>query len=156
MKKLLIIGISGLLMITLTAGVFAESLLGREVVEKGEVATLSGTLAADDGEWYLESGEGLVQIHLGNQAYLDSIGLELTDGEKASVYGFLEGGNIAPITLTVGSDEYRLRDESGFPLWAGAGERRNAQNDGRRDDSGRGMGRNQAARTDDCDCSEEG
>ena len=156
MKKLLVIGISAVLMITLTAGVLAESLLGREVVEKGETVTLSGTLVAEDGEWYLESGQELVQIHLGNQAYLDSIGLELTAGGKAEVYGFLEGSEIAPITVTVGSDEYRLRDESGFPLWAGAGERRNALNDGRRDDSGRGMGRNQAARIDNCDCSGEG
>jgi hypothetical protein len=138
MKKLVVIGISVVLMITLTAGVLAEDLLGREVVEKGETTTLSGTLAYDDGEWYLESGEELVQIHLGNQAYLDSIGLELTAGEEASVYGFLAENNIAPITITLGADAYRLRDESGFPLWAGAGERRNADNG-----EGRGMGRNQ-------------
>jgi hypothetical protein len=141
MKKLHVIGISIVLMITLTAGVFAESLLGRDLVDRGSKATLSGSLVYEDGEWYLKTGEGLTQLHLGNPDYLESIGLELTAGEEASVAGFLVGEDIAPMTLMVGSDEYRLRDESGFPLWAGSGQRRNAVEGDRR-----GGGRNQAAR----------
>jgi hypothetical protein len=168
MKKLHIIGISIVLMITLSAGVFADSLLGRDLADQGAKTTVSGSLVYEDGEWYLQSGEDLIQIHLGNQPYLESIGLELKAGEDATVIGFLAGEDIAPITLTVGSDEYRLRDESGFPLWAGAGERRNQQAGGRR-----GAGRGQASGNFDgsrggeprwqsgpgagnCDCAEEG
>ena len=172
MKKLHIIAISVVLMITLTAGVFAESLLGRDLVDQGVETTLSGSLVYEDGEWYLETGEDLVQLHLGNQDYLDSIGLELTAGENATVVGFLAGEDIAPMTLTVGSDEYRLLDESGFPLWAGNGQRRN-QVAGERRGAGRGQasgnfdgsrggeprwqnGAGAGAGAGSCDCSAEG
>jgi hypothetical protein len=148
MKKLLVITISAALMITLTAGVFAESLRGRDLVNRAAKTTVSGTLAYQDGEWYLKSGGDLILIHFGNQAYLDSIGLEPAAGDEATLLGYLQGRDITPVTVTLGSGEYRLRDESGFPLWAGAGQRRNALEGGRRGALGAGLRS--------CDCSEEG
>ncbi len=101
--------------------VSASELKGNEIVTLGSLDTLSGTLTEDAGEWYLQTGDSLYALHLGNHDYLDSLDLNLKERESATVFGFVYEQDIAPVTLTSGEITYCFRSEDGRPLWAGRG-----------------------------------
>ena len=130
-----------ILLIGAAAGAFASDLVGREVVDQGTIGTVTGTLVYQDSEWFIDAEEGLFHVHLGNHDFVEGTGMELSEGDEATVYGFIAGQDIAAVNVTLGSEVYALRSEDGFPLWAGYGRMRNQE-------TGEGMGRNRIESTD--------
>jgi len=104
----------------------ADSLAGRDIVDQGLKATLSGTLVEENGEWSLRTVGKTYAVHLGNYSILYPKGIGLKDGEQASVSGFLVGEDVSAISLASNGRTYTFREEDGTPLWAGRGNRRNA------------------------------
>jgi hypothetical protein len=96
-----------------------EELKGRDIVTKGTVQNLSGTLKADGHEWALSTTGGDYELHLGPEEYRQSKGLALTDGEPAEVRGFVFGKHVSPISLKTGTAECAFRTEEGKSVWAG-------------------------------------
>jgi len=137
--RVLVLGI--LLIWSAAAGAFAADLVGREVVDQGTIGTVTGTLVYQDSEWFIDTEDGLFLVHLGNHDFVDGTGMELSEGDEATVYGFIAGQDIAAVNVTLGSEVYALRSEDGFPLWAGSGRMRNQE-------TGNGMGRNRIESTD--------
>lgn len=78
------------------------------------------TLITDDGQ--------SVAVQLGNQRFVNDLGMALQDGAVVTLVGFYEaGGAFAPSTLTLDltGQTYTLRDQaSGRPLWAGGPKNR--------------------------------
>ena len=140
MKKIRVFVMSILLIGSVAAGAFAADLVGREVVEQGTIGTVAGILVYQDSEWFIDTGNGLFLVHLGNHDFVDGTGMELSEGDEATVYGFIAGQDIAAVNVTLGSEVYALRSEDGFPLWAGSGRMRNQE-------TGEGMGRNRLEST---------
>ena len=141
MKTTRVLVLSILLIGSAAAGAFAADLVGREVVDQGTIGTVNGTLVYHDSEWFIDTEYGLFLVHLGNHDFVDGTGMELSEGDKATVYGFIAGQDIAAVNVTLGSEVYALRSEDGFPLWAGSGGMRNQE-------TGEGMGRNRIESTD--------
>ena len=135
MKTTRVLVLSILLIGSAAAGSFAGDLIGREVVDQGTIGTVTGVLVYQDSEWFIDTEEGLFLVHLGNHDFVEGTGMELSEGDEAAVYGFIAGQDIAAVNVTLGSEVYALRNEDGFPLWAGSGQRRNQE-------TGKGMGRN--------------
>ncbi len=102
-------------------------LQGRELVELGELKTVSGVLKTDEEEWFLETEEGLYEIHFGDHNYREKIGLKPEAGKKAEVIGFVyqqEGIkeiDIAACNMNFEGKEFRFRERDGTPLWQGEG-----------------------------------
>jgi len=141
MKTTRVLVLSILLIGSAAAGAFAADLVGREVVDQGIIGTVTGTLVYQDSEWFIDTEDGLFLVHLGNHDFVDGTGMELSEGDEATVYGFIAGQDIAAVNVTLGSEVYALRSEDGFPLWAGSGGMRNQE-------TGEGMGRNRIESTD--------
>jgi len=145
--------VTGLLIAALLGGaVFAHDsdVLGRDVVSSGSQATLSGTLTTEDEiEWSLRTDAGTYVLHLGPPAFRDELGIGLRQGKAAVVTGYVQGKDVAPVSVTVDERRFDFRDESGRPMWAGTsasrgmGWNRKADESGNRTDNrtGRGMGR---------------
>lgn len=104
----------------------SNTLSGREIVESGKTVKISGILSEKDNEWYIESGSTEYAVHLGNEEYCKSINLNLKEGDKADVEGFINGTDIAVCTISTAGKEYQLRDKTGTPGWAGKGRRKNS------------------------------
>ena len=90
--------------------------VGSDAAEAGATATVTGTLQQDDCAWTLQSATDVYRIMLGR--FSRSSEIKLSDGQQASVYGFVMGEAIAPITLTTDGQEYQLWSEDGRPVWA--------------------------------------
>ena len=114
-----------------------RKLTGRDFVNLGELQSVSGSLLAKHGEWFLETDCALYEIHLGNHEHRAAINIELEAGKKAQVKGFLHEKDIAVVSMIIDEKEYEFRTADGQPLWAGTG-RRSSQ------DSGQGMGRHRS------------
>jgi hypothetical protein len=117
--QLFVIAVS--IIVASSVRLFAESeIKGKDVVTKGAVQTLSGTLKADGGhEWLLVTDQETYELHLGPEAYRESKKFTLTEGQKAEVKGFVLEKNIAPITIKTDKSSITLRDEAGKAVWAG-------------------------------------
>jgi len=127
MKKMLTliltaITVCGMAMAKGAAGGQRE-LRGRDIVQVGEMTTITGVLAANGHEWQLKAGETVYDIHLGPSSYREEKGIELKDGETATMTGFLHKTDMAVSTIKLGEATYTLRDEKGHPAWAGRGSR---------------------------------
>jgi hypothetical protein len=103
----------------------AESLSGRDIADRGSKVSLSGTLVEENGEWSLKTADRIYAVHLGNYTILYPKGINLKDGDSASVSGFLVGEDLSAIKLTSKGATYAFRQEDGTPLWAGRGNNRN-------------------------------
>ncbi len=71
-------------------------------------------LNADDGQ--------VVSVEVGNQSFLNNLGVTLSAGDGVTVTGFydLNGGlTVGTITLDASGLSYTLRDELGRPVWRG-------------------------------------
>jgi hypothetical protein len=122
----------------------ASDRTGREVAETGELRGLSGELAQQDGEWYLEAAEGRYLLHLGNTAYVERTGIDLEAGEKIEVRGLVDGDEVSVVSIVADGKSYAFRSEDGVPLWAG-----NGRGSGGGDRTGASQGgRGRATRTD--------
>jgi hypothetical protein len=108
--------------ITLTvaaSNVVAEEVLkGRDVVAKGTVQSISGTLKADGHEWVLVTAGGDYELHLGPESYRESKGFTMKDGEKAEVRGFVFEKHISPISIKTQTSTIALRTETGASAWS--------------------------------------
>jgi hypothetical protein len=108
--------------ITLTvaaSNVVAEEVLkGRDVVAKGTVQSISGTLKADGHEWVLVTAGGDYELHLGPESYRESKGFTMKDGEKAEVRGFVFEKHISPISIKTKTSTIALRTETGASAWS--------------------------------------
>lgn len=98
-----------------------RELRGRDIVEIGKMATLTGVLSAEGQEWRITVAETVYNLHLGPSFYRAEKGIELKEGGAASVTGFLQGADMAVSTIRIGESTYVLRDENGRPAWAGRG-----------------------------------
>ena len=108
---------------------------GRSIVETGRVADLSGSLDRQGTEWYLVMEGARLALHLGNTRYVESTGIQLQEGVPAKVLGFVDGQEVAVVSIQIDGRLYAFRTEDGVPLWAGRGQQ--AGNGGR---GGRGGG----------------
>ncbi len=88
---------------------------------------IEGTLSYDDPEWYLDTGNDVVLLHLGNRAYLESLDGDLEEGGEAVVTGIMEDDGISVVKMITDGGELAFRSESGVPFWAGNGNRSWAQ-----------------------------
>ena len=52
--------------------------------------------------------------------------LPFTEGAMVEIRGFVLPEHIAPVRVTTGGETYKFWHEQRYPLWAGAGEGRNA------------------------------
>lgn len=97
---------------------------GRDLVGSGELTELEGTLSGIGSAWTLEVSEGTYLLHLGNPFYLEDQGVELAEGKRITVQGYLSGEDLVAARIDLDGKSYRLRDDEGYPLWAGQGGRR--------------------------------
>ncbi len=156
MKKILVIVLAFMLVGVLGSFASNSGIMGREVVEMGALQTFEGTLVEEDGEWYLQTGEILYAIHLGNHDFVDSLEMDLKEGDSVTLKGFVQGEDIAAVNIMTGGKTYLVRSENGMPHWAGNGQGRNRQSDEGRGINGSGKnGQGNSGSCDD-DCSEEG
>jgi hypothetical protein len=96
-----------------------EEIKGRDIVTKGAVQTLSGTLKAEGHEWELIAADGTAyELHLGPTEYRESKSFTMKDGEHAEVRGFVFNTHVSPISLKTQSASIELRTEAGKPAWA--------------------------------------
>jgi hypothetical protein len=100
-----------------TAG---SKLKGRDLVQLGKIATLTGTLEQHGDEWGLKVGTTSYEIHLGPADYRTNQGLVLNNGGQATVKGFVYGTDVAVMEIEAGGKKITLRDETGHPAWAGS------------------------------------
>ncbi len=66
-----------------------------------------------------------ITVQSGNQYFLTSLGLSLSDGDAVTLVGFWDGSgafSISQITLDSSGVTYQLRDELGRPLWRGGSD----------------------------------
>lgn len=145
----------------------ADPVLRTESAPQDTADEFEGTLVYDDPEWYLDVEGEVTALHMGNRAYIDSLGMELDEGDRVVVTGVAEEDGVYVQKVAVDGAEYVLRDEFGAPMWAGLGNRaqavsseaapqdrfeRQAQGDSRDEDqlngekggTGRGYGRGRA------------
>ena len=94
---------------------------GRSVAETGKLADLSGSLDSRDSEWYLVTEQARWALHLGNISYVESTGIQLRPGAPVKVRGFVDGEEVAVVTILIDGQLFAFRTEDGVPLWAGRG-----------------------------------
>jgi hypothetical protein len=95
-------------------------LRGRDLVQLGTVATLTGTLEQHGDEWGLKVGTTSYEIHLGPGDYRTNKGLFLNHGDLATVKGYVYGNDIAVMEIKAGGKTVTLRDDTGRPAWSGS------------------------------------
>lgn len=95
-----------------------EELKGRDIVAKGTVRVLSGTLKADGHEWVLMTATGGYELHLGPEGYRESKRFTMADGETAEVRGFIFQKHVSPISIKTETATIALRTEEGKSVWA--------------------------------------
>ena len=126
---------------------------GHDIVDKGSIKEISGTLKLESDEWYLESGNNTYQIHQGPSFYRNEIKLDWQSGQYANIKGFIYENHITPVQVLVNGKTFVFRSAEGRPMWAGRGN-----NCGRYNSSSQGQGHNCAEDCEqDCDedCSED-
>jgi hypothetical protein len=93
--------------------------LSSSILDTGIRSSLTGTLSYQAPEWYLAAAEGRYVLRLGNARYVESTGIVLEEGVRATVRGFLADGELTVVAVELGGREYAFRTEEGRPLWAG-------------------------------------
>ncbi len=70
----------------------------------------------------ITADDQIIPVQLGNLAYIESLGLQLQDGDTVIVSGNYDssgGFTVGQITLVTSGETYQLRDSLGRPLWSG-------------------------------------
>lgn len=100
--------------VTVTGEVTAvEQIASRGRMQKGQGVVLT-----------LKTTDGTMAVHLGPQWYLDQQkGMKIAAGDKVEIKGakaFRRGEEVfIAAEVKKGSEVLKLRDESGYPVWAG-------------------------------------
>lgn len=119
-----------LIFLTITVSGFAhdseDHLSGRDVVNNGNIESISGFLFIEDDEWAINSNNTIFLVHMGPSGYE----LELEEGEFVKIYGFVLDNEIAPITMQYKNTIIPFWSEDGIPSWSGNGDRQNAVENG--------------------------
>jgi hypothetical protein len=115
------------------AGAFAQP-LGRDIVDSGRIATLSGRITEQDDELYLVTNQGKIALHLGPAWYREQIQFPARARGEATVEGYVDKKDMSPSRITFGGKSYLFRDNDGQPLWRG--DSRNGQGRGGRSQGG--------------------
>lgn len=112
-----------------------KELRGRHFVQLGQFVTVTGTLKTQLGEWFLIENNTIYQIHMGDHKHREKTGIELKEGKKATLTGFLysqegyDNLDIAVCTIEIKGRVYRFRKDDGTPLWRGYGSQKGYQSD---------------------------
>lgn len=127
-------GRSGILILTVVclhaAVLHAASdpvLRGRDLVRLGIRETVTGTLASMEGEWFLESEDGVYELHFGDHRHRAETGVVLEEGIEATVFGFIledapgDYSDLAVCSMVINGEVFRFREDDGTPLWRGQG-----------------------------------
>ncbi len=109
MKKRWIIVVAVLL--TITFNVFSES------NEKIELTSYSGILKQIAGNWFLNTGEDIIELSLAPDAFLKENKIELTSKMELSVNGILQEDKLIVHSLVIEEIELPIRDAAGEALW---------------------------------------
>lgn len=117
----LVLVLSGLIAGGVLAG---DDVLGRDVARDGAYSSLSGSLLYEQNEWFLQTDDASLELHMGPYGHDES--LPFVDGSETMVRGFVIPGHMSPISVETGGEQYDFWHEERYPLWAGSGERRNA------------------------------
>ena len=122
-KKTLFILIS----ILMATAIFASDseLTGKDIAANGTINNLTGTFEIEDSEWYLRTEDQFYIVHKGPDWYTEEIGFLPPEGKQVVVEGFVLGDTISPCTITSNNTLYTFRNQEGFPLWGGRGNRSN-------------------------------
>jgi hypothetical protein len=119
-KKILIIT---LIFSVVAAVLFAHDITGKDIVNRGNMVVLDGTLQYESPDWYLYTEDVSYLLHFGNREYQETTGIVLEDGIRCEIKGVVEGSDIAVISATIDGKSYAFRNDDGTPLWAGRGRR---------------------------------
>jgi len=116
MKKSILVILLVMLAILLFAA-HVHKMRGKDVVEKGKPAKISGELINEDGEWYLKKGKEKIEMHFGPEEYRKGLGVTIKPQKKFSAKGFIYKGSFAISTFTYNDTIVTLRDKNGKALW---------------------------------------
>ncbi len=109
MKKKLIIIIGILLIIAFN--VFSQS------NDKIELTSYSGTLKQIAGNWFLNTGEDIIELSLAPDEFLQENKIELTSKMELSLTGAMQEDELIVHSLIIEGTEFKIRDEAGETLW---------------------------------------
>lgn len=120
---------AGALFLAAAVAAFAQP-TGRDIVESGRIATITGRLTEQDDEPYLITKEGKIALHLGPEWYRDEIRFPVKARGEATVEGYLDKKDMSPARITLDGKTYTFRDKNGQPMWRASASGRNGEGRG--------------------------
>ena len=109
MKKKWIIIIA--ILLTIAFNVFSES------NEKIELTNYSGKLKQIGVNWFLNTGEDILELSLAPDEFLKENKIELTSKMEISLNGIMQEDELIVHSIIIEESEIKIRDESGEALW---------------------------------------
>lgn len=107
MKKRWII----IVLLTIAFNVFSES------NEKLELTNYSGKLKQIGENWFLNTGEDIVELSLAPDEFLKENKIELTSKMEISLNGIMQEDELVVYSIIIEDSEFKIRDETGKELW---------------------------------------
>lgn len=108
MKKMIIIIV---ILLIIAFNVFSQS------NDKIELTNYSGTLKQIAGNWFLNTGEDIIELSLAPDEFLQENKIELTSKMELSLLGYLQEDELIVSSLIIEGTEFKIRDEAGEALW---------------------------------------
>lgn len=84
---------------------------------KIELTSYSGTLKQIAGNWFLNTGEDVLELSLAPDEYLKENKIELTSKMDLSLTGIMQEDELVVYSLILEETEFKIRDEAGIALW---------------------------------------
>ena len=109
MKKKWIIVVA--ILLTIAFNVFSQS------NEKIELTNYSGKLKQIAGNWFLNTGEDIVELSLAPDDFLKENNIELTSKMEVSLNGIIQEDELVVHSFIIDGHEFKIRDEYGKTLW---------------------------------------
>jgi len=107
-KKLMIIIV---VLITIVFNVFSQS------NEKIELTNYSGKLKQIADNWFLNTGEDIVELSLAPDEFLKENNIALTSKMELSLNGIKQEDELVVHSFIIDGNEFKIRDEYGKALW---------------------------------------
>jgi len=85
--------------------------------EKIELTSYSGTIKQIAGNWFLNTGEDIIELSLAPDEFLNENKIELTSKMELSLNGILQEDELVVHSLIIEDLEFKIRDGSGEALW---------------------------------------
>ena len=99
------------ILLTIAFNVFSES------NEKMELTNFSGKLKQIGGNWFLNTGEDIVELSLAPYEFLKENKIELTSKMEVSLNGIMQEDEFIVHSFIIEETEIKIRDEAGEALW---------------------------------------